>query len=192
MSALRRVDADLMRASGVGKRLEQAKVADALQHLEARFRFLALDFIDDHPADLVRVGGELELAVPLRLLRRAAHDHEVSLLHLPRLEQIADRIDGSAAAGHEENARRLGVEPVDVLEELDPARARPEGALGNRGDDGGVQIAIGLLPRIGHEHPAGGLVHGDDGAVLVQDGDARAVAEFDVVGLGQGFLKRET
>src|SRR5688500_16792818 len=94
-----------------------------------------------HSTDLARIRANRFAAGPLRLFRLSPRDDEVTLLHFARLEQTTVGIDRAQAARKEQHPARFPIQPVDVPQELNPARARPEIPGSNGRDDGRLQIA---------------------------------------------------
>lgn len=177
------VDADLVGATGDGEGFDEGEPVAGFEGAKRGFGFLAVAGFDADAADALGIFFEFEMTGPLALARDAADDGEVALVHLAGFEQHAEALGGTGAAGKEEDAGGLGVQAVDEAEEPDVAGAGPESTGADGGLDGGLEVAVGLLPGEGHEHPAAGFVDREDRAVLVKDRDAfgvPAVTEFDI------------
>ena len=120
----------------------------------------------------------------------AADDSEIAFVHAAGFEEFAIGADCAGTFSEEEDAGGFGIETMDVTEKAEIAGTSPESATNYGGRDGELEIATGFVPVVGDEHPAGGFVDGQDGAVLVEDGKGGAVGEDNLVRVARGSWTR--
>lgn len=137
-----------------------------------------------------RVGTEACPAGPLFEFGMAADDGEVAFVHAAGFEEFAVGADCAGAFAEEKDASGFGIETVDITEEAEVAGASPECTPQNGGGDGELKVAAGFVPVVRDEHPAGGFVNGEDGAVFVKDGNSGAIGEDDMVRTAGGGWTR--
>ena len=123
-----------------------------------------------------------QFASPFLFARHAFDDGEVGFFHPARFKHLAHRAHRALAFGEEHHAARVRIQPVNVPEIAQIARARPEIIRADGRINRRLQVPVRLAPRIRHEHPAARLVNRDDRAVLKDDGDRLAARQFDEIG----------
>lgn len=172
------VNANLMGATGEGPGFDQSETFFAVEDIEKCFGLFAFG-IDAMTTVFFGVGAEFGVAEPFVFFWTAAHDCEVTLVHAARFEKVAEGIEGALAFGEEQNAGGFGVEAVDVFQEFEITRTSPKFATENGGGDGKLKVPTGAIPRVGNEHPAGGFVDSEDGAIFVKDWDGDFVPQLN-------------
>ena len=180
MTHRREVYANLMRAARERPAHHERAVAELVNHAEQCLAVLAERVVDLHAAGTVLHRREAEAAFPFGDVGHAPDNGEINFFDLAILKQLGEGRHRAGCFHEQENARGVGIQPMNEPDKFQTARLRPEisGVDGRR--ERGEEVAPGALPRNGREHPALGFINGDDIPVLVEDRDAKAVGEFDV------------
>ena len=179
------VEADLVGAAGDGAGFDEGEIVFSFEHCEVGFGVFGFagGIIWDDAVAAVFFGIRTEAGVagPFLFFGISADDGEVAFLHAAGFEEVAPGADGAGAFGEEEDAGGFGIEAVDVFQEAEIAGTGPERAADDGRGNGELEVAAGLVPIVGNEHPARGLVDREDGTVFVEDGDGSAVGQDDLV-----------
>ena len=161
----RGVHPDLVRASGLGRRLQQRVPLEALDDLEARHRGFALAHVDDGAMPFVAVHQQRRFDHAFIFLRRARAQRMINLGRLALLELQAERPMGRLGPGEHQHPARVAVQPVDQPDLAQRARHGRMHVVG--------LAAVGVVDGA----HAGRLVHDDDILVDADDVNLHGVAD---------------
>ena len=177
------VDADLVRAPGVQRRLDIGGRREAFEHAEAGPRLAPFAGGDGHAFAVRRVPRDGGLDVALVVRHDAGDEGAVELHHRAFGELLREREVGLVVLGHEQAAARVLVEAVDDARPGDPADpAELSVAMMEEGVDEGVLVmADGRM-----HHDAGRFVEHEHVGVLVEDLQRNVLRQrFGGLGFGE-------
>lgn len=166
---VRGVDAQLVRAAGVGDHAQARAVGFEGEDGPVRKRGLAVDVVDDLVGAVVDVGAHGDVDGARVAADDAFNEGDVGLVHLAPFELAGEVALGVGVEAEDEEAGGVHVEAVD-----------DEGAGGGgekAGDARGDTVFVGL-PFAGDGEQAGGLVDDDVARGLVNDGEQLSVQEI--------------
>src|SRR5687767_3688616 len=178
---MREVHADLMGAASHRPGFDERSTGVLRKRLEVCLGGFAAR-IDLHALGRTGLLADALPADPLALWRVAVDHGEVHLFHVARFEQLAVGANCARRFPEEQHARGLGVQAVDIAQELETARTRPAVSSGYGAGVRGLTVALRALPGHRDKHPHGWFIDRNDGAIFVEDGNALAVPEFHVRG----------